>query len=195
MSQHKVLNCLYYGFKLNDLKRGTLQTNHTLNPSMQSLKSFTSQSEVNNHQKNPWNTMSCLEYSREKKNKMLAVLCNNRYGHERQHSNSELFTYICELFNKRSQKADMRKISFSSLSGSTLYMDSEMMLDSPTPLQPVEQQKRQHRKVPNTQKTSSILQQEELLLKLLLQQAQQSQHSIHRHSHFSPAASATFPNL
>lgn len=78
--------------------------------------------------------------------KLFAVLCNNRYGHECQHNNSELFTYICELFNKRPQKVGMRKISYSSLTGTALYADSEMRLDNPTPLQPVEQQKRQHRK-------------------------------------------------
>lgn len=39
----------------------------------------------------------------------------------------------------------MRKISFSSLAGTILYVDGETMLDNPTLLQPVKQQKRQHR--------------------------------------------------
>lgn len=49
-------------------------------------------------------------------------------------------------YSIRGHRKYTRKISFSSLTGIALYVDSEMMLDRPTPLQPVEQQKRQHSK-------------------------------------------------
>lgn len=47
--------------------------------------------------------------------------------------------------NHEKDLTDTRKISFGSFAGTTLYVDSETMIDNPTLLQLAEQQKRQHR--------------------------------------------------